>query len=723
MPKLTIYQVSSLGGEGKHIVGTLSYKGDESFADARMNLERMGYFDFPYDFVDDTTNMRMQSAWEKGNLLEDAGNTVTIMPRRVSPLKQSDMQQETLPKSPSRPALHSVRASYSTDTNTDSLEDSILCRRGEQEQSMQVETPPEPQGRILDPHVLLLSELMAPKLKSDLELEIHKFKEHLALCQIEDMDWCVKSSDKNGAVVVGLWCGECQTNSNASIKGAVVDKTSIKTCFANFRNGHMPTSKHVNAMAKNRGERIDSTELKRRVQASSETAKQVLGEHVAIVDEINSSQSSESSAGTAPFEILGQLDAENIELSKFKIFCNICCEHMILVPRQRNLQSNLQSHVNSKKHLDILRKRQRPPTTEAVSTGKAGRPRNDIRDNKQPRIDKFLTVSGSGAGSSSQPPISEMAQGSSFPHLDSLLCWGLWRESYKYGKYRRPVKAILNDQPKVDALWYAVAQVEREVWNISDQRTCVIKGLFRHQQCNLVSALGGGFTDLTCEKCWSILKEHDFRFRVLRELEAVEKRGTRGTGQGRRLGYLTMPEIQLQARTYRTGISRAKQVERQLKHRILMLQKRDSKLRDLCVDSANKNDILKFCNSLSLAHRRGAFGGKLAVRDLLQDIVANISRPKKGQRWRPGTKVLMQTLFQLGGRRVINCLSLNALGPSLNTLQRDRRGMIVFQAGVHAEQFKFIAQVYSTVKARLGISGPVPCYFAEDETCIKRTVR
>lgn len=132
---------------------------------------------------------------------------------------------------------------------------------------------------------------------------------------------------------------------------------------------------------------------------------------------------------------------------------------------------------------------------------------------------------------------------------------------------------------------------------------------------------------------------------------------------------------------------------------------------------------MKFCNSLSLAHRRGAFGGKLAVWDLLQDIVANISRPKKGQRWRPGTKVLMQTLFQLGGRRVINCVSLNALGPSLNTLQRDRRGMIVFQAGVHAEQFKFIAQVYSTVKARLGISGPVPCYFAEDETCIKRTVR
>jgi len=109
-----------------------------------------------------------------------------------------------------------------------------------------------------------------------------------------------------------------------------------------------------------------------------------------------------------------------------------------------------------------------------------------------------------------------------------------------------------------------------------------------------------------------------------------------------------------------------------------MLQRKSPKLRDVCVDAANKADMLKFCNSMALAHKRGAFGGKGALWDLLRDIMANISRPKKGQRWRAGTKVLMQTLFQLGGRRVVNCLALNSMGPSLNTLQRDRRGMVVF---------------------------------------------
>ncbi|CAM6101773.1 unnamed protein product [Calypogeia fissa] len=49
--------------------------------------------------------------------------------------------------------------------------------------------------------------------------------------------------------------------------------------------------------------------------------------------------------------------------------------------------------------------------------------------------------------------------------------------------------------------------------------------------------------------------------------------------------------------------------------------------------------------------------------------------------------------------------------------------MIAFRAGIHAEQFKFIAEVYSVVKARLGIVGPVPCYLAEDETCVKKAVR
>ena len=462
MPKLCVYEVSSLNGEGKHIVGTLSYKAEDSYADARLNMERMGYFDFAYDFVDDTTNLRMQVAWEKGNLLEDAGGILTIISKQAS-AKVADVPEQRLRKSITHAQIHSMAASDSPNSETraagqsvvsptrglepvESRRDPVLSHRTRQE-PVPAEAAPPPQAE-LDPHVSLLSEVMSSKLKAQLELEIQKFKEHLACCKLEHMDWCVKSYDKSGTVVVGIWCGECQSNSNASRKGAIVDKASIKTCFANFRNGHMVTSKHINSMAKNNGETLDSNELKRRVKAASETAKQVLDEHIGIVQQVNSSQSTESTGqstvGSAPFEILGQVDAENIELSKFKIFCNVCCEHMILVPRQRNLQTNLESHVNGKRHLDQLRKRQRPPTSEPICTGKAGRPRKDSRDNKQQRIDQFLAMSRGGEGSSSGSQPSEKGKGSELPYIDSLLYWGLWKESYKYGKHRRLVNTIKN---------------------------------------------------------------------------------------------------------------------------------------------------------------------------------------------------------------------------------------------------------------------------------------
>ncbi|CAM6127583.1 unnamed protein product [Calypogeia fissa] len=738
MPKVTIYQVSSLGGEGKHIVGMLSAKTNESYADARLNMERLNYFDFLYDFVDDATNVRMQGAWEKGNLLEDLGYTITIIPKQASNNQLDAVQAQRLPVCPMQLHIPSVSASDSPTPNFESVDeptpnfesideptpnfesDTDLSHRAGEEDLNQ--GGPSPQGEVepIDPHVSLLSELMDPKLKAHLEDEIQKFKEHLVFLKIQGMDYTIKSFDKNGKVVVLVHCGECHTNTGGSKKDKM-DKASIKSCFTNFRHHHMQSAKHMGAMAKNRGETVTSAEVKRQARAAQEHSKCVLDEHIAIVDEINSAQSQLN--GSCPFEIRGDTLAEDVELSKFKVFCNVCFEHMILVPRQKNLQSNLESHVNSKKHLGLLRERQRPPTSEPVLTGKAGRPRNDSRDNKQPRIEKYLTNSESGGGSSSRASTLMKRQGGEDPHPHPLLCWGLWRESYSYGSEKRLVKDILYDQFKIDGVWYAEPLVEAEVWSVQDQKTCVISGLFRHKNCSRVSVLGGGFTDLTCEHCYNIRKEADFRLKVFREVQAIEKRGNRGTGNGRRLTHLTIPEVQVQASAYRIAQSKAKRKERQLRHRILMLQKRDPKLRDMCVDSANKADQLRFCQNVLLCHKGGAFGGRETLWDLLRDIVANLTRSGKGCRWRPGTKVLMQTLYQFGGRRVINCLSLNAIGPSLNTLQKDRRSMIVFRAGIHVDQFKFIAEVYSTVKARLGISGPVPCYLAEDETCVKKTIK
>jgi hypothetical protein len=47
----------------------------------------------------------------------------------------------------------------------------------------------------------------------------------------------------------------------------------------------------------------------------------------------------------------------------------------------------------------------------------------------------------------------------------------------------------------------------------------------------------------TCSFCSWIVKEHDFRKRVLREHKADEKRGTRSIEPGRRIDYLSAREL------------------------------------------------------------------------------------------------------------------------------------------------------------------------------------
>lgn len=154
----------------------------------------------------------------------------------------------------------------------------------------------------------------------------------------------------------------------------------------------------------------------------------------------------------------------------------------------------------------------------------------------------------------------------------SLLCWGLWRDVVMYNGESRHVKDLLEDQVKVNGNWYPEPMVEADVLCESSGESCRIDGLFRHRNCSRVSELGGGFQDLTCSHCFTIKHEPDFRLRVLRESTAIEKRGSRGTGRGRNIRYLTIPEVQRQSQKFRLGIRREQGISRRLAHRVCMLQ-------------------------------------------------------------------------------------------------------------------------------------------------------
>lgn len=79
--------------------------------------------------------------------------------------------------------------------------------------------------------------------------------------------------------------------------------------------------------------------------------------------------------------------------------------------------------------------------------------------------------------------------------------------------------------------------------------------------------------------------------------------------------------------------------------------------------------------------------------------------------------------LNFGAHLSCSCSLLCLFATLILVLQRDKRGMAVFHAGLHEEQFKFIAYVYTRIKARLQISDAIPVFLAEDETCVKKTVR
>ena len=95
--------------------------------------------------------------------------------------------------------------------------------------------------------------------------------------------------------------------------------------------------------------------------------------------------------------------------------------------------------------------------------------------------------------------------------------------------------------PHPGKLWYPEPHLEA-CFSLEGDVT-IVKGAFRHRSCKRVSESTEPFRNLTCDMCQSIVFECDFKARVLREEHAVEKRGSRSTGLGRRVGYLSSFEV------------------------------------------------------------------------------------------------------------------------------------------------------------------------------------
>jgi len=230
----------------------------------------------------------------------------------------------------------------------------------------------DPPTESIDPRVKFESTCMSSEFQKVWVAQVEKLKEHLKWAACTDHNWKVKTWDKDLVPCGKLSCCECDTHMDGASKG-VMDRLSITNAFTNFKSKHLLTPKHNTNYARNRNLDTDAKEIARKAACNALSDRATLEVHVKIVNKMNDLQNHVS--GT--FQIVGDVAKEPVELHKFKILCTFCHNHLTLVPKQRNLESNLEAHCGSLSHMNAVQRSLAPRSGVLVSTGKVERPRHE----------------------------------------------------------------------------------------------------------------------------------------------------------------------------------------------------------------------------------------------------------------------------------------------------------------------------------------------------------
>ena len=105
----------------------------------------------------------------------------------------------------------------------------------------------------------------------------------------------------------------------------------------------------------------------------------------------------------------------------------------------------------------------------------------------------------------------------------------------------------------------------------------------------------------------------DFRLRLYRESRINMKRHGRDIGKGRRLDYLTQPELKIVARDKNATRRLTMQSLSWERTKVATLSIRTRSLRENLFESAGRKDVFRFCKDVCEAHKQGKLQGKYVV--------------------------------------------------------------------------------------------------------------
>lgn len=210
MPSVTVFRVNIETGDPKP-VGSFSFKVDETFADARLKLEKLGNFDF--EFIDFNLRSRMVVAWEKGNHLEDCHSKIIIIPKDTTRSTggnsveiRTDVNIGSNNASNGSENGTSGIVSLSEDSQMPSTEDDWLMEEPPVGDDIpDAVTPIEAK----EPQTNFQSKTMPKDLEKLWMSFVDKLKEHMKFLGCEHHKWRVKTWDKDLVPCGKIYCIEC----------------------------------------------------------------------------------------------------------------------------------------------------------------------------------------------------------------------------------------------------------------------------------------------------------------------------------------------------------------------------------------------------------------------------------------------------------------------------------------------------------------------------------
>jgi hypothetical protein len=192
------------------------------------------------------------------------------------------------------------------------------------------------------------------------------------ICQY-DHTWKLKILDVNDIEVVKVHYAECGKDFGSSIGDH--SKSIVHNLFMNFKKSHLMSVVHIKNWCRRKGIRFEDHPQSqvgkgKTMVLTPADHKHLVLERIEILDALNEDIGGEKKT----FDVIGDLNSEEVRSFWFRMKCNFCGDYFMLCPPKKNPEVNLRNHVNGLKHSKILDDHLLKAESSTLLSGQRSRP-------------------------------------------------------------------------------------------------------------------------------------------------------------------------------------------------------------------------------------------------------------------------------------------------------------------------------------------------------------